>query len=110
METLWTQMQLKEWLWVNPNHFYIWQMLMLCSSNGALTETFSLEIRNSNLYSTKIECLSELTRGDQMKIKMKVVTMTGLYNGKPIPKKDEIWETDKNNAVDLIEKGWAEAS
>ena len=43
-----------------------------------------------------------------MKIKM-LVEMTGLYNGKPIPKKDEIWETDKNNAVDLIEKGWAEA-
>ena len=38
-----------------------------------------------------------------------LVEMTGLYNGKPIPKIDEIWETDKNNAVDLIEKGWAEA-
>ena len=43
-----------------------------------------------------------------MKIKM-LVTMTGLYNGKPIPPMNEIWETDKNNAVDLIEKGWAEA-
>jgi|TARA_B100001093_G_scaffold500081_1_gene550119 hypothetical protein len=43
-----------------------------------------------------------------MKIKM-LVDMTGLYNGQPIPKKDEIWDTDKNNAVDLIEKGWAEA-
>ena len=32
----------------------------------------------------------------------------GLYNGQPIPKKDEIWETDKSNAVDLIEKGYAE--
>ena len=42
-----------------------------------------------------------------MKIKM-LVGMTGLYNGKPIPPKNEIWETDKNNAVDLIEKGWAE--
>ena len=27
METLWTQMQLKEWLWANPNHFYIWQQI-----------------------------------------------------------------------------------
>ena len=35
--------------------------------------------------------------------------MSGLYNGSPIPKKGETWETDKNNAVDLIEKGWAEA-
>jgi len=35
--------------------------------------------------------------------------MSGLYNGSPIPKKGEVWETDKNNAVDLIEKGWAEA-
>jgi len=43
-----------------------------------------------------------------MKIKMKI-SLSGLYNGKPIPQKDEIWETDKNNAVDLIEKGWAEA-
>jgi len=34
--------------------------------------------------------------------------MSGLYNGKPIPPAGEIWETDKNNAVDLIEKGWAE--
>jgi hypothetical protein len=42
-----------------------------------------------------------------MKIKMKI-TMSGLYNGKPIPPAGEIWETDKNNAVDLIEKGWAE--
>ena len=38
-----------------------------------------------------------------MKIKM-LIDMSGLYNGQPIPKKDEIWETDKNNAVDLIEK------
>ena len=37
-----------------------------------------------------------------------LIDMSGLYNGQPIPKKDEIWETDKNNAVDLIEKGWAE--
>jgi len=43
-----------------------------------------------------------------MKIKM-LVSLSGLYNGKEIPQKDEIWETDKNNAVDLIEKGWAEA-
>jgi len=43
-----------------------------------------------------------------MKIKM-LISLSGLYNGKPIPQKDEIWETDKNNAVDLIEKGWAEA-
>ena len=43
-----------------------------------------------------------------MKIKM-LISISGLYNGKPIPQKDEIWETDKNNAVDLIEKGWAEA-
>ena len=43
-----------------------------------------------------------------MKIKM-LTTISGLYNGLPIPKKDEIWDTDKNNAVDLIEKGWAEA-
>ena len=35
--------------------------------------------------------------------------MSGLYNSEPIPQKDEIWDTDKNNAVDLIEKGWAEA-
>ena len=42
-----------------------------------------------------------------MKIKMKI-TMSGLYNGKPIPPAGEFWETDKNNAVDLIEKGWAE--
>ena len=42
-----------------------------------------------------------------MKIKMKV-DLGGLYNGQPIPKKDEIWETDKSNAVDLIEKGFAE--
>ena len=34
--------------------------------------------------------------------------MSGLYNGKDIPKKDEIWETDKNFAVDLINKGFAE--
>jgi len=34
--------------------------------------------------------------------------MSGLYNGKPIPPAGEFWETDKNNAVDLIEKGWAE--
>ena len=45
METLWTQMLLKEWLWVNPNHFYIWQQIKSLLSNGALTETFSLEIR-----------------------------------------------------------------
>jgi len=38
-----------------------------------------------------------------------LISLSGLYNGKPIPQKDEIWETDKNNAVDLIEKGWAEA-
>ena len=38
-----------------------------------------------------------------------LTTISGLYNGLPIPKKDEIWDTDKNNAVDLIEKGWAEA-
>ena len=43
-----------------------------------------------------------------MKIKM-LTTISGLYNGLPIPKKDEIWDTDKNNAVNLIEKGWAEA-
>lgn len=42
-----------------------------------------------------------------MKIKM-LVSLSGLYNGKEIPQKDEIWETDKNNAVDLINKGWAE--
>lgn len=34
--------------------------------------------------------------------------MSGLYNGQPIPQAGETWETDKNNAVDLIEKGWAE--
>ena len=27
------------------------------------------------------------------------VDLGGLYNGQPIPKKDEIWETDKSNAV-----------
>tara|TARA_R110002012_G_scaffold311057_3_gene520031 strand:+ start:393 stop:578 length:186 start_codon:yes stop_codon:yes gene_type:complete len=43
-----------------------------------------------------------------MKIKL-LVDMSGLYNGSPIPKKGETWETDKNNAVDLIERGWAEA-
>ena len=43
-----------------------------------------------------------------MKIKM-LVDMSGLYNGKAIPKKGEVWDTDKNNAVDLINKGWAEA-
>jgi len=43
-----------------------------------------------------------------MKIKL-LVDMSGLYNGSPIPQKGETWETDKNNAVDLIEKGWAEA-
>ncbi len=43
-----------------------------------------------------------------MKIKM-LIAMSGLYNSEPIPQKDEIWDTDKNNAVDLIEKGWAEA-
>ena len=43
-----------------------------------------------------------------MKIKM-LVDIVGLYNGKDIPKKGETWDTDKNNAVDLIEKGWAEA-
>ena len=42
-----------------------------------------------------------------MKIKMKM-DLGGLYNGQPIPKKGEIWETDKTNAVDLIEKGYAE--
>ena len=42
-----------------------------------------------------------------MKIKMKI-SMSGLYNGQPIPSAGETWETDKNNAVDLIEKGWAE--
>jgi len=42
-----------------------------------------------------------------MKIKMKI-SLSGLYNGKPIPPAGELWETDKNNAVDLIEKGWAE--
>ena len=42
-----------------------------------------------------------------MKIKMKI-SISGLYNGSPIPPAGEIWETDKNNAVDLIEKGWAE--
>jgi hypothetical protein len=42
-----------------------------------------------------------------MKIKMKI-NMSGLYNGKEIPQKDEIWETDDNNAIDLINKGWAE--
>jgi len=36
------------------------------------------------------------------------ISLSGLYNGKPIPPAGEIWETDKNNAVDLIEKGWAE--
>ena len=34
--------------------------------------------------------------------------MGGLYNGQPIPKAGEIWDTDKANAVDLIEKGYAE--
>ena len=43
-----------------------------------------------------------------MKIKM-LVELSGLYNGDHIPSKGEIWDTDKNNAVDLIEKGWAEA-
>ena len=38
-----------------------------------------------------------------------LVDIGGLYNGKDIPKKGETWETDKNNAVDLINKGWAEA-
>tara|TARA_Y100001972_G_C7380798_1_gene199605 strand:+ start:148 stop:333 length:186 start_codon:yes stop_codon:yes gene_type:complete len=42
-----------------------------------------------------------------MKIKMKM-DMGGLYNGNPIPKAGEIWDTDKANAVDLIEKGFAE--
>ena len=42
-----------------------------------------------------------------MKIKMKM-DMGGLYNGHPIPKAGEIWDTDKANAVDLIEKGFAE--
>jgi len=42
-----------------------------------------------------------------MKIKM-LVDMSGLYNGFDIPKKNEIWDTDKNNAVDLINKGFAE--
>tara|TARA_R100001463_G_scaffold105980_1_gene160577 strand:+ start:164 stop:349 length:186 start_codon:yes stop_codon:yes gene_type:complete len=43
-----------------------------------------------------------------MKIKM-LVDIGGLYNGKDIPKKGETWDTDKVNAVDLINKGWAEA-
>ena len=38
-----------------------------------------------------------------------LVDIGGLYNGKDIPKKGETWDTDKNNAVDLINKGWAEA-
>lgn len=38
-----------------------------------------------------------------------LVEMSGLYNGKDIPKKGEIWDTDNNFAVDLINKGWAEA-
>ena len=42
-----------------------------------------------------------------MKIMMKI-SLSGLYNGKPIPPAGELWETAKNNAVDLIEKGWAE--
>ncbi len=36
------------------------------------------------------------------------ISISGLYNGSPIPPAGEIWETDKNNAVDLIKKGWAE--
>tara|TARA_B100000927_G_scaffold285989_1_gene276824 strand:+ start:10783 stop:10971 length:189 start_codon:yes stop_codon:yes gene_type:complete len=43
-----------------------------------------------------------------MKIKM-LVDMSGLYNGKDIPSKGETWDTDNENAVDLINKGWAEA-
>lgn len=38
-----------------------------------------------------------------------LVDVGGLYNGKDIPKKGETWDTDKSNAVDLINKGWAEA-
>ena len=38
-----------------------------------------------------------------------LISISGLYNSQPIPQKDEIWETDKNNAVDLINRGWAEA-
>ncbi len=33
----------------------------------------------------------------------------GLYNGTDIPAKGETWDTDKSFAVELIEKGWAEA-
>ena len=43
-----------------------------------------------------------------MKIKM-LVDMSGLYNGKDIPGKGETWDTDNENAVDLINRGWAEA-
>ena len=43
-----------------------------------------------------------------MKIKM-LISISGLYNSQPIPQAGELWETDKNNAVDLINRGWAEA-
>ena len=43
-----------------------------------------------------------------MKIKM-LTNVGGLYNGQDIPKKGEVWSTDKAFAVELIEKGWAEA-
>ena len=38
-----------------------------------------------------------------------LVDMSGLYNGKDIPGKGETWDTDNENAVDLINRGWAEA-
>jgi|TARA_B100001559_G_C15889123_1_gene344394 hypothetical protein len=43
-----------------------------------------------------------------MKIKM-LTNVGGLYNGTDIPAKGETWDTDKSFAVELIEKGWAEA-
>ena len=59
-------------------------------------------------FTTPFEYSSELIEEIKMKIKM-LVDIGGLYNGKDIPKKGETWDTDKNNAVDLINKGWAEA-
>ena len=91
METLWTQMQLKEWLWASPNYFlYLATELWL-----------GIEAHLCPSYSTRRSQWINKRRSNE---DQNACRNDWLYNGKPIPKKDEIWETDKKMLLILLKR------